>query len=169
MAAVLVAASALSACTVTTELPCPATKILRDASQVTHFAPGQAPNPKAVQYVGEVAETKISCSYDPRTYERLDVALGVKFAAERNPAMPVDAAELRYFVAIVNLEGKVLAKKEFPLRLVFPRGSNRVSKVEEIDQTIPLTYPQNGGSLQIWVGFQLSDAELQYNRAHMGG
>lgn len=168
-AAILGAAFALSACTVTTELPCPAPKILRDASELTRFAPGQPPSAQTVQYIGKVAETKLSCAYDAKTYERLDVVLGVKFTAERNPAIPIDAADLRYFVAIVNLQGTVLAKKEFPLHLVFPSGSNQVDKVEEIDQSIPLTYPQNGGSLQIWVGFQLSGAELQYNRAHIGG
>lgn len=160
----LSAALALAGCQ-GSELPCPAAKILRDADEVTHFIPGQTPGPKSIQYLGQITAVKLACSYDPNTLERLDVALGVKIEAHRNAAAPVDRAALRYFVGIVNLEGQLLAKKEFPLTLAFPAGQNDVTKIEEISQTIPLSYPQNGGSLQIWVGFQLTDAQLEYNRA----
>jgi hypothetical protein len=54
------------------------------------------------------------------------------------------------------------------LELAFPPGATTVSKVEEVKEFIPVKYPQNGGSLQIWTGFQLNDAELQYNRQHFG-
>ena len=94
--------------------------------------------------------------------------LGVQIAAQRPQAAGVAAADLRYFVAIVNLEGEVLAKREFALELAFPPGATTVSKVEEVKEFIPVKYPQNGGSLQIWTGFQLNDAELQYNRQHFG-
>jgi hypothetical protein len=149
-------------------LPCPSTQILREAASVTKFASNQPSGPTAVAYVGSIADAKLSCSYDVNTQSRLTVVLGVQVAAERNPNLRVDAADLKYFVAIVNLRGEVQAKKEFPLTLPFPPGSTVASKVERIDQTIPLKYPQNGGSLQVWVGFQLSDAELQYNRSHGG-
>ena len=166
--AAVAAALALAGCAQPT-LPCPAAKILREAASVTSFAPGQPPARETVQYVGSISDAKLSCSYDPNTQERLTVVLGVQIAAERPPASKVAAAELRYFVAIVNLKGEVLAKREFPLQLAFPPGGTTVSKVEEIHEFIPLKYPENGGSLQIWTGFQLNDAELQYNRAHLGG
>jgi hypothetical protein len=165
--AVVALALALAGCTAG-QLPCPAAKILRDGDRVTKFMPGQPPGPQSVQYVGEIAAAKLSCSYDTHTYQRLDVALGIQITAQRNPAHPTPDADLRYFVAIVNLQGDLLAKQEFPLRVPFPPGSNDVTKVESILQTIPLTYPQNGGSLQVWVGFQLSDQELEYNRSHPG-
>jgi len=151
------------------QLPCPAAMVLRDASQVVKFTPGASEDPQNVRYVGEIAEAKLNCSYDPKTYERMDVAMGVAFQATRPLASAASMAQFDYFVAIVNLEGEVLARKEFPLELPFPPGQTEASKIEEIHQTIPLKYPQNGGSLQIWVGFMLSDAELQYNRAHRGG
>lgn len=153
----------------TPQLPCPAAMVLNDASQVVKFAPGASDDPKNVRYVGEIADAKLNCSYDPKTYERMDVAMGVAFRATRPSASEAGTAELEYFVAIVNLEGELLARKEFPLQLRFPPGQAEASKVEEIRQIIPLKYPQNGGSLQIWVGFKLSDSELQYNRAHHGG
>lgn len=143
--------------------------VLRDASQVVKFAPDASDDPRNVRYVGQIADAKLNCSYDPKTYERMDVAMGVEIQATRPPASDASTAELEYFVAIVNLEGEVLARKEFPLQLRFPTGKTEVSKIEEIRQIIPLKYPQNGGSLQIWVGFKLSDPELQYNRAHLGG
>ncbi len=162
------ALAALAACSAKT-LPCPTAKILRDAASVTVFAPGQPADAKAVQYVGNISQAKLSCSYDVSTLERLEVALGVQVTAERPPASTAAAADLRYFVAIVNLEGEVLAKKEFPLSLAFPKGGTSASTVDESRQIIPLKYPQNGGSVEIWVGFQLSPEELDYNRKHLGG
>ncbi|HYB09411.1 MAG TPA: hypothetical protein VEJ16_07055 [Alphaproteobacteria bacterium] len=149
-------------------LPCPDAKILREADQVTKFAPGQDGNQQAITYIGHVAQARLNCSYDPKTYESMRVALGIQIEAQRTPTAKVDAAELRYFVAIVNLQGEILARQDFPLNLPFKPGQDTVSKVEQINQLVPLKYPQNGGSLQIWVGFQLSDAELQYNRQRYG-
>ena len=167
--AALVASGLLLADCSPPTLPCPAAKILREASSVTRFAPGQPPSPQSVQYVGSVNAAKLTCSYDPSTQERLSVALGVQITAERPQGSSLPAADLRYFIAIVNLEGELLAKREFPLQLAFPPGATTVTKVEETRENIPLKYPQNGGSLQIWTGFQLDEAELKYNREHFGG
>lgn len=166
--ALAAAACLLAACSAPT-LPCPTAKILREAATVTRLAPGQPSSPESVQFVGSITEAKLSCSYDPTTYEKLTVVLGVQIAAQRPQAAGVAAADLRYFVAIVNLEGEVLGKREFPVELAFPEGATTASKVEETREYIPLKYPQNGGSLQIWTGFQLNEAELQYNRQHFGG
>ncbi len=166
-AVLLALGAALAACT-RGELPCPDAKILRDADRVVVFQPGAAAAPQNVQYVGKIEQTQLACSYDQRTYERLDVLLGIQIAAEHPPTVQPAVADLKYFVAIVNLQGELLARKEFALKLPFKPGSAQASTIEKITQTIPLKYPQNGGSLQVWVGFQLSDAELQYNRAHSG-
>jgi hypothetical protein len=149
-------------------LPCPDAKVLRDADQVTKFAPGQDGNKQAVAYVGRVAQARLACSYDPKSYESMRVALGIQIEAQRAPAAKIDAAEFRYFVAIVNLQGEILARQEFPLRLSFKPGADTVSTIEQINQFVPLKYPQNGGSMQVWVGFELSDAELRYNRQRYG-
>jgi hypothetical protein len=159
--------AALGACTVTTELPCPASQILRNAAQLTRFYPGRPETPENVRYVALVDQAKLNCTYDSDSYQRIDVALGVKFDAHRAPGLPADVADLRYFVAIVNLEGQVLAKKDFPIRLAFPAGATVATQVDQVLQTIPVKYPQNGGSIQVWVGYQISDAELQYNRTHL--
>ncbi len=143
--------------------------VLKDADQVVKFAPGQSAEPQNALYVGRIDQAKLNCTYDPNTYERLNVNLGVQITADRAPGRQVQAADLNYFVAIVNLQGELLARKEFPLHLQFSPGSNEVTKVDSIYQVIPLKYPQNGGSLQVWTGFVLSDAELQYNRAHGAG
>ena len=165
-AVALATLGALAACQVTTELPCPAVKILRDASQVTRFRPGRPEDAADLRYVASVDEAKLNCTYDSQSYERIDVALAVKFDATRPAKLPADEADLRYFVAIVNLQGEILAKKDFPIRLDFAAGSTATSQVDSLRQTIPVKYPQNGGSLEVWVGYQLSAADLQFNRAH---
>jgi hypothetical protein len=157
---------ALGACQVTTELPCPGVKVLRDASQVTRFYPGRSEDAANLRYVATVDDAKLNCSYDSKTYERIDVALAVKFDATRPAKLAADQVELRYFVAIVNLQGEIMAKKDFPIRLDFASGATTATRVDSLRETIPVKYPQNGGSLEIWVGYQLAPADLDYNRAH---
>jgi hypothetical protein len=156
----------LGACQVTTELPCPAIKILRDASQVTRFYPGRSQDAANLRYVATVDDAKLNCTYDSNSYERINVALSVKFDATRPAKLSADRVELRYFVAIVNLQGEILAKKDFPIQLDFASGATAATQVDSLRQTIPVKYPQNGGSLEIWVGYQLAPADLDYNHAH---
>ena len=121
--ALAAAACLLADCSAPT-LPCPTAKILREAATVTRLAPGQPSTPQSVQFVGSINEAKLSCSYDPTTYEKLTVVLGVQIAAQRPQAAGVAAADLRYFVAIVNLEGEVLGKREFPVAARLSRGGH---------------------------------------------
>jgi hypothetical protein len=150
----------------TPALPCPPARVLRDTNRVVRLGEPGSPNADKIQFIGQINEAKLNCSYDPNTYERLTVAMGIQVTAARASAQAGDTADFQYFVAIVNLEGLVLGKKIFPFHASFPPGQNEVTRVEQIYQMIPLKYPQNGGSLEVWTGFQLSDAELKFNREH---
>jgi hypothetical protein len=150
----------------TPALPCPAAKVLRETDRVVRFAPADTPEAGKIQYIAQIADAKLNCSYDPNTYEKLTVVMGVQITVARGPVSGPAATDFEYFVAVVNLEGQILGKKIFPLHIEFPPGQNEVSKVEEIDQRIPLKYPQNGSGIEIWTGFQLTDAELKFNREH---
>ncbi len=150
----------------TPALPCPPAKVLRDTEHMVMIAPPGSANEGKIQYVGQIVDAKLNCSYDPNTYEKLTVVMGVQVTAARGPGDVSGEADFQYFVAIVNLEGQILGKKIFPLHIVFPPGQNEITKIEEIDERIPLKYPQNGGSLEIWTGFQLDNAQLEFNRQH---
>jgi hypothetical protein len=165
LAAVTLVALGLAGCG-TPNLPCPNTRILSTAEREVRIAPPGAPNQGKIQYVGQIKQAKLACSYDPNTYERLTVAMGVQITAALGPGAVDRTAEFEYFVAVMNLSGEVIGKKVFPLKIAFPPGQDEVTKVEAIDQVIPLKYPQNGGSLEIWTGFQLTDDELKFNRQH---
>ncbi len=167
-AAGLALAFFLSACGAQFQLPCPPVRVLGQAKEVVKFAPGQPFTRENVAYRGEITDAKLTCQYDMESLEELEVALGIQMFAERGPADRTGAADLDYFVAILDRRGNVLAKETFNVTLPFEGDRDSVGKVEEIYQKIPLEYPQNGGSFEIWVGFQLSDEELEYIRRRRG-
>ena len=48
--------------------------------------------------------------------------------------------------------------------MVYDKGNMSIHKQDRLRQTIPLSPGQDASKFQIVAGFQLSDAELAYNR-----
>jgi len=168
MAGALVVPLLLGACGAQFKLPCPPVNVLGQAREVVKFAPGANPEPANVRFRGEVTEAKLRCQYDMDSLEEMEVALGVAMVAERGPANRDGVAVLDYFVAILDRRGNVIAKEVFNTELRFENGRATAGTIEEIYQKIPLVYPQNGGSFEVWVGFQLSRDEIEFIRARRG-
>ena len=58
-----------------------------------------------------------------------------------------------------------LAKKVFDTEFEFEGNRNRIGATDELTQEIPLTSGDVGEDFDIFVGFQLSPEQLDYNRA----
>ena len=88
----------------------------------------------------------------------------IPIRAAKGPAAPSEETELQYFVAILDRSGNIITRKVLPLELDFD-GDFQIALTEEVWQLYPLRNAAGGGGLyEVWVGFQLSDQELEYNR-----
>jgi len=146
--------------------PCPSTAVLSDAVTVTKLrsgAPTNAANPANVVLAAEMSRAELECEYDA---ERNSVSIDVNFAvrATRGPAAMGADPELDYFIAIVDAQGNLLTKNIFKSQPV-------------LNGRIPGQYTQNVSNFvfqlamdmrpidyQLLTGFQLTPAELAYNR-----
>jgi len=148
---------------------CPRVAILNHASTVTKFAPGAAPVPQNAAYTVEMTDIKMVCKYGGGTLSELEANVTVAVNAQRGPRFPGGIGRVVYFVVVTDRSGAVLAKRTFPIRFDFG-GKPRIAFEEGSWMFVDLAQRGGGGGagFEIWTGFQLSDAELQYNRQRLG-
>ncbi len=142
--------------------PCPDVVLLSDASKQVKFN-GQGRDLTDVLFEAEIEPALVACEYDENV---LDVDLQVRVVASRGPANSDRLANINYFVAVARADQTVLAREAFDIAIPFPGNRTRVSGLEEIGQIIPLAPGETGSNYRIYLGFDLTPEELQFNRAN---
>lgn len=169
IAAVVVLAAALPSCSDSLNpfakkefRPCPGLAVLRDTGRITDYRPGDGRDLLDVRYTVDIANVTASCRYDGQTV-RMSVNIDLIFT--RGPA--AEGAEMRapYFVAITRGEDEIVAKRIFDSEIEFPDSRRRAGVREEVDQIIPLLPDESGADYEVIVGLQVSEDQLQRNRA----
>ncbi|NBC34458.1 MAG: hypothetical protein GVY13_17420 [Alphaproteobacteria bacterium] len=140
---------------------CPRVSILSDAAQMVVFRPGPGRDLTDVALRGVIAGFDGGCEYFDGYVQ---VAMRLSLAAEQGPAATGDTAGFDYFIAIADPEGRVLSKEVFDTEVRFPPGGDQGGTVETLDYRIPLEEPAAGRFYRVLVGFQLTPAQLEYNR-----
>lgn len=149
---------------------CPPVTRLVDASTLFRFLPGSRPEPANVDYELTLQEVVSACRQAPAVRgqpETVVVAISPVISALTGPANVQRQASVDVFVSVVDETGTVVAKEQFPVPVPLgPRG-DRVT-IRDDQTPISVDLPSSGGrsaaSYQIWVGLQLTPAELDYNR-----
>jgi hypothetical protein len=140
---------------------CPAVEFVRGAEEVTLFREGAGRDLTDVTSRAVLADYAGGC----RSGEgRVEVDLKLVLAAEKGPALQGPGAGYRYFVAVADPEGGIIAKQEFDTSVSFPQAQRRAGSIEELTQTIPVADGARPGDYRILIGFQLTPDQLQYNR-----
>lgn len=149
--------------------PCPNIIIVKDTSELTAFRPGNGRDLTDVVFDAKLVRFDGTCETDLEDDKSgtVSVDLQLFFEATRGPANETRTGSFRYFVAIADRAGKILAKKVFETGFEFEGNRNRVGALQELAQEIPLRPGQLGDEFDVFVGFQLSDEQLQYNRARL--
>lgn len=143
---------------------CPGAVIVHDLSHMTVFQPGSGRDITDVMYEAQLPRIKLGCDYKDN---EAVVNTAITITAARGPANRNRSADVRYFVAILDGKNKIIAKREFESHLRFPPNVDRGATTDELVQRIPLKKGEkSAGDHVIVVGFQLSRAELAFNRNH---
>ncbi|NKB56114.1 MAG: hypothetical protein GKS00_07235 [Alphaproteobacteria bacterium] len=158
----LAAALALSACVSEAEdaIACPSVEVLQDLGELVRFKPGPGRDPTDVLVEAWIDGVGGQCFFDG---EELNADLIVRIGSRRGPATKSDKATIGYFVAITDLNRKVLSRQAFKTTAPF---SNRKTILFEdtLDLNIPLPRRAQTDSFTIYVGLELSEQELAFNR-----
>ena len=142
--------------------PCPNVSILASSERLVLFRPGPGRDITDILTEADVSNLSSACEYDDR---RVDVDTTFEIIAARGPKADTNVVIIAYFVAIVDPDGRVIAKEVFESRIEFPKGRRRIGVREQVAQRIPLAERVLGQDYQILVGFQLTPDQLEYNQS----
>jgi hypothetical protein len=159
----LAAALLLASCASEPETrPCPQVVVLADAARQVKFS-GPGRDLTDVVFEATIQAVRLVCEYDENV---LDVDLQVRVVAARGPANGDRLANINYFVAVAQTDQTVLARQSFDIAIPVPGTRTQVSGLEEIGQVITLPAGLTGKDYRIYLGFDLTPEELEYNRAN---
>lgn len=168
-AILLLVAVTVSGCARKIVLPCPNVRVDSATASLTKFKDGPV-NAQGgrevsdIEYQADIAGYKGTCEYDD---DNVEVTFSVDFTVTGGAAAKGGSAPLYYFVAIPQFfpaeNGKRIMKTTHKLPA---RAGTRESFSESgLSVTIPIKKDQAGASYDIYIGFQLDAAQIDYNRS----
>jgi len=164
----LLAAPALSACSGLfsrgEDRPCPPIRIDRAAATLTHFNPGGGRDLTDVALEAELTGFQGTCEYDDDD-RAVEVEVTLDFAAVLGPGARSRQQPIQYFVAVPRYFPNPVGKRVFEAVLTFPENTDRIRYVgETLQLRLPLDLGESGSAYPVYLGFQLTPEELEYNR-----
>ncbi|PWC62534.1 hypothetical protein TSH7_04275 [Azospirillum sp. TSH7] len=144
-------------------LACPKVNIVRDLQEVTVFRPG-GKDLTDLESRAALVDFTGSCDY---TSNGVTVNVNVYLVAERGPALPGNTAKYQYFVALAQPDDTLVSKAFFDTDVTFVPGQPRAGTREELTPKIPLPKDANAKDWKIYLGFQLTPEQLNFNRTQM--
>jgi hypothetical protein len=145
--------------------PCPNFLLLGQGDKLVKFLPGPGRDVTDVQFEAKIIDFAGSCEHDPKG---VSVALNIAFSVKRGPANKARRADFSYFVAIPKFYPAKEGKRSFPVAVGFQPNQNRMIYRDVIEMQIPLKPQEIGANYDVYLGFELSKTELDYNRNRTG-
>ncbi len=153
--------------------PCPKIKVLVDAGNITQYRPGPGRDITDIVLEAEITAFTGACEYmgDDGIYDQVKIELeSILFDVSRGPASQVRSAHLRYFIKIPHFYPSPVGAAEFDLRIAFPENRNSIQASDGgIEINIPLKRGMRGSDFNIYLGFVLTEEQIQRNRQRRGG
>jgi len=148
--------------------PCPNVRVDTSTANVTQFSAGPGRDVGDIVYQAEIVNYQGSCTQDLEVDEgEAEVEMEVEFAMATGVAV-AGPVSLYYFVAIPQLFPDPAAKQVFEVRRNSRGGAARAERwTESITLTLPVTKARPSAAYDIYVGFQLTDEQLAFNRTHI--
>jgi hypothetical protein len=141
---------------------CPASTTVPELQTLVTIVPG--PNGATIQSSGRINTVTAECDRDGD--KGVLSKLTIEFTGLRTtPA--INQIALPYFVALADAAGNILGKQQYTLTLSFPPDAQVTKATDLVTVHIPLKNAQLGNVYTVVVGFQLTQSQVDYNRAHM--
>ncbi len=159
----LLGAVLLAGCDTLPKFPpaCPTLALLRDAADLSRYAPG-GHDIRSLTVDARIVAAPASCSFDSPTQVR--ATLRANFEVTRGPAANGRAIDLPYFVAVMDA-GRIREEADYRLLGLFPPNTDTAQlSGQEVVLLIPVTKDKSAAAYQVFIGFRLTADELALNR-----
>jgi hypothetical protein len=149
-------------------MECPQVSVLSDAALITRYVKGAGKDIIDVDFTGKIIGIKGKCSYDfdsDTGKGTVGIDVIATFKMKRGAANKSRQADFQYFVTIVDDGGNILEKQTFSFSGKYLKNRFSVKEADSpIKLSIPLGVGKTGQYFTVYVGFQLSQEELKFNR-----
>lgn len=159
-----VAAMVFSGCSFEPVPPCPGIRIDTATSSLTEFKPGDGRDITDIKYQAEIVSFEGTCKFDD---DGVEAVMDIDMIVAGGPAAQPGPIDLYYFVAIPRFFPDPVGKKVFTRSYRLPAGGARRERITESNVRIfvPLEDRLTAAGYDIYLGFQLTDEQLKYNRS----
>lgn len=144
--------------------PCPPVLVLKDAATITKFRPGPGRDITDVTFTGRISDFRAECTF-AKDLSEVDIRMNIAFVLNRGPANRDRKLSFDYFVAIPYFHPAPQGKQVFTRAGEFEGNRGRIGFLEEVNMTIPLAPDTKREDYRIFIGFQLSGEEVEFNRS----
>ena len=142
-------------------LPCPNFLLLGHAEGMTKFSDGPGRDVTDVNFRTNITNFLGSCDH---TASGIEAELFVDITVERGPANRSHEASFEYFVAIPRFHPAPAGKKILPITVTFEENKKWLVYRDQISIEIPLGNKEVAAKYDVYLGFQLGAAQLEFNR-----
>lgn len=145
-------------------IPCPRVSLLKEAVEFTQFRAGGGRDVTDVAYRGRIMDIEFECKQNE---ERTEITARAVVTAEFDlgPAADIKNPNFPVFLALTDSGGPIIDKTIFDMKVAF-RGSGRKAVATRTIKGIRI--PAKGSipveAHEIFFGFQISPAQVAYNR-----
>jgi hypothetical protein len=142
--------------------PCPAVRVLYDAQRFVELdGPERFEN---VGFTGEIGRVQSSCRYvgsDP-----IAISLQMDMAFGKGPKAAGSTKDVVYWVSVTRKDLVPITRERYTQRVVIPAGTDRVNLQSAVTQVVIPRANKDiaGNNFEVFVGFELTDAQLEFNR-----
>lgn len=156
----------ISSCATGPVPPCPPVRVDSATATMTKFRDGPSRDLSDVEYQVEVTGFEGECVFGENTVE---VLLDVDFRVTSGSAAQAGPISFFYFAAIPQYFPQPAGKKVFEIQTELLGGATRPVTLTESDVSIeiPLSKDRPAASFDVYLGLQLSDDQLEFNRQRM--
>ena len=142
-------------------VPCPEVEVPAEVSRLVAFRPGPSRGPGDMTFEVSFIKTGARCT---RSGGRLVVGLRLEMMVRLGPASQSRKADLAYFVALTDGAGQIREKWIFSAEARL-EDSTQLRLWEELELVIPEPPADAPPGHRLYVGFQLSEEQVRYNRS----
>ena len=140
---------------------CPAPLTVADAQRLTRFKEGPGRDPRDIVFEAALIASGTTCEL---SRNQLNVTLLMRISVTAGPSIGASAAQVPYFVRVINNSGGVLQGQEFTADFRLSSGSPRGTSQEELSLRLPYNQINDLAGYRIAVGLKPTQEELNYNR-----
>ena len=148
---------------------CPSVKIVDELANLTEFSGDGAQTQENLISTVYMNQIDSGCEFSQKN---VTIDLKLEFAGNLGPKAKVKPSDkpffaYPFFIAVLNAQDEILAKEVFSASMSYSRAEQAHTYYESLRQIIPFDNEEAAKGYQVLVGFQLTQAQLAYNRKNM--